>query len=340
MKQTIQIVIEQLEKGKDMALTTLIAGIGSTPRGAGTHMWASSDGSSGGTIGGGMVEHKASLKAVEALEHKTSILQEYNLGSNDAASIGMICGGSVAAYCQYISHKDAKTLDLFKQMKEALGEDEKAWFILDITETSEWKMGLYTEKSGLFGLDICEVKEMLKNKAGEMKVGERCYYIEPIIKAGIVYVFGGGHVSQALVPVLTNLDFTCVVFDDREEFANAKRFPSAKETHVGEFTNIGNYINITKHDYVIVMTKGHKGDYDVQAHALSKKPFYIGVMGSKAKLGNNAKILMEKGFTKEEIDKCHMPIGLAIHAETPEELAISVAGELIMLRATRGLESL
>ena len=336
MKKTVQIIIEQLENGKDVALTTVIRGSGSTPRGVGAHMWAASGGLSGGTIGGGMVEYQASLKALEAIEKKCSLSKEYSLAPNDAASIGMICGGAVVVYCQYISHEDKKALALLRQMQTAFQGDEDAWFILDVTEDSLWEMALYTKKEGLLGANIDEVEGLLKNKAGQVEIGDRKYYVEPVIKAGTVYIFGGGHVSQALVPVLTTLDFRCVVFDDREEFANSRRFPTAARTCVGDFANIGDTVDIGKHDYVIVVTKGHRDDYAVHAHALSKDPFYIGVIGSKAKLGRNAELLMENGFTKEQIDKCYMPIGLAIKAETPEELAISIAGELIMVRAGRG----
>lgn len=148
-----------------------------------------------------------------------------------------------------------------------------------------------------------------------------------------VYVFGGGHVSQAAVPVLASVGFRCVVADDRPEFADEALFPDAVEVHCIDFKHIEEKIRITERDYVVVMTRGHEHDYEVQAHALGRKPCYLGVMGSRHKIAFVTKRLLEDGFSLEEIQGCHMPIGLDIKAETPEEIAVSIAAELIAWRA-------
>ena len=148
-----------------------------------------------------------------------------------------------------------------------------------------------------------------------------------------MYVFGGGHVAQELVPVLAHVGFRCVVMDDREEFANPQVFPQAKRTVVGDLERISDYVQITERDYVCVMTRGHQFDYYVQRQALAAKPRYIGVMGSRNKIKVTTEKLLADGFTLEEIQFCHMPIGTNILAQTPAEIAISVAGELICVRA-------
>ena len=82
-----------------------------------------------------------------------------------------------------------------------------------------------------------------------------------------------------------------------------------------------------------VMTRGHQFDYYVQRQALAAKPRYIGVMGSRSKIKVTTEKLMADGFSEEEIGFCHMPIGTRILAETPAEIAVSIAGELIKVRA-------
>ena len=187
-------------------------------------------------------------------------------------------------------------------------------------------MGLYRRGETL-GMDLPE--EMDKSfgvKALQREAGGRKYYVEPLVQAGTVYVFGGGHVAQELVPVLAHVGFRCVVMDDREEFANLQVFPQAKRTVVTVERCVSDYVQITERDYVCVMTRGHQFDYYVQRQALAAKPRYIGVMGSRNKIKVTTEKLLADGFTLEEIQFCHMPIGTNILAQTPAEIAISVAG--------------
>lgn len=144
-----------------------------------------------------------------------------------------------------------------------------------------------------------------------------------------VYIFGGGHVAQELVPVLTHLDFSCVVFDDRPEFSNREVFPDAKECITGDFETIANFIEIKEGDFVCIMTRGHQFDYLVEKQVLKTPASYIGVMGSRSKTKIIHGKLLTDGFSEEEISRLKSPIGLDIKAETPAEIAISIAAELI-----------
>jgi xanthine dehydrogenase accessory factor len=112
-------------------------------------------------------------------------------------------------------------------------------------------------------------------------------------------------------------------------------FPQAEKTIVGDYNRISDYLEIRDCDYICVMTRGHQSDYTVQRQVLGSDACYIGVIGSRKKLNTLADKLMADGITKEKIDSCYSPIGLEIYAETPAEIAISVAGELISIRAVR-----
>lgn len=159
------------------------------------------------------------------------------------------------------------------------------------------------------------------------------YCRDQMMKPGkTVYIFGGGHVAQELVPVLNHLDFSCVVFDDRPEFANSKRFPDAEKCIVGDFAKLSDYVQIESEDFVCIMTRGHEFDYVVQKQILHTSAQYIGVMGSRKKTQTIREKLLADGFGDTDIARCKSPIGLDIHAETPAEIAISIAGELIQKR--------
>ena len=127
-----------------------------------------------------------------------------------------------------------------------------------------------------------------------------------------------------------------VVYDDRPEFADPALFPKAEKTLCGDFTRLSEQVTVTPEDYVVVMTRGHQADYEVLAQVLRSGAKYLGCIGSKRKLALCRERLMEAGFTEEEYARLHAPIGLAIGAQTPEEIAVSVAAEMIAVRA--GLE--
>lgn len=156
-----------------------------------------------------------------------------------------------------------------------------------------------------------------------------------LLPPGKVYIFGGGHVAQALVPALAAIDFRCVVLEDREAFCRPELFPGVEETRLIQNDDPAAYEGITADDYIAVMTRGHKDDLIVQAHALKTPARYIGVIGSRRKTAAVFARLREMGYTDGDLARITTPIGLDIKAETPAEIAVSIAAQLIMIRAER-----
>ena len=127
--------------------------------------------------------------------------------------------------------------------------------------------------------------------------------------------------------------------DDRPEFARSELFPTADEVKIIDFTKILDYINITENDYVVVMTRGHAFDTVVQAQVLPCHPCYVGVIGSKHKAAGVRRTLKEEyGICDADLDLVTTPIGTDIMAETPAEIAISIAGEMILQRAKLNMQ--
>ena len=373
MRELFKELKKCLLRGEGAALASIIESAGSTPRGAGSRMLVKADGTALGTVGGGAVEYQVTLACREAVKSKESSLREFTLTRGKEADIGMVCGGDVTVYIQYVDPEMPGIQELIDQVLSVLDVDEDSWLIFDLTVEKSWKMGLYSEKTGVLGLGnetagAGWMKHRCPSGAAEMKDGrdasvcervlpetvfgpeftalfgsqavisrenDHFYYVEPLVQSGTAYVFGGGHVAQELVPVLKKVGFRCVIMDDREMFANRQVFPDADQVIVGDMERIGDYVSIRPQDYVCVMTRGHQFDYYVQKQALALKPCYLGVMGSKNKIRVVTERLLEDGFSNEEIKACHMPIGLGIHAETPQEIAVSVAAEMISVRAER-----
>jgi xanthine dehydrogenase accessory factor len=149
-------------------------------------------------------------------------------------------------------------------------------------------------------------------------------------------LLGGGHVAQPLCRYAADLEFDVAVVDDRPGFANAVRFPDAGRVICDSFEQAIQHLNITKYDFVCVITRGHRHDaLCLRALLSGDMPRYLGLIGSRRRTIELFKLLEEEGYSREKIDQIHTPIGLAIGAETPKEIAISILAELILNRSSQ-----
>ncbi len=157
-------------------------------------------------------------------------------------------------------------------------------------------------------------------------------FIEPILASPAAYIFGGGHVSLYVSKVASVAGFDVVVSDDRPAFANPERFPEASETHAGPWEEIFPKLRINHFSYLVLVTRGHKGDLTCLRWALTTPACYIGMIGSKRKFLEIRKVLQSEGVAAEEFERIHSPVGLDIGALTPEEIAVAIVAEMIAVR--------
>ena len=333
MRKMFKDMLELLRSGKDLVLVTVIASSGSTPRGAGARMLIADRGRICGTIGGGAVEYRSEQIALQVLEKKVSGQQDFSLTREDVQNLGMICGGDVNVFFHYIPEGDPSTLALVQEARRLFDTGEALWLISDISHGGT--LSLFTRKAGVFGKAVPQwVLSQLPRQPNLLQMDGESYCVEQIHSSGRAYIFGCGHVSQELEPVLTHVGFRCVVMDDREEFARRELFPTAEEVKLVDFRKIADYVTIGEEDYVCIMTRGHAFDTVIQAQVLKCRPCYVGVIGSRKKAaGVRQTLKTEYGLKDEELDLVTTPIGLEIAAETPAEIAISIAGQMIQVRA-------
>lgn len=333
MKQMLKNMEIRLLAGEPLVLVTVTASSGATPRGAGARMLVGKDGRICGTIGGGAVEYRSEQIALQVLEKKVSGQQDFSLTREDVQNLGMICGGDVNVFFHYIPEGDPETLALVQEAQRLFETGEALWLISDISSGGD--LSLYTRNGGIFGKEVPSwVLSQLPRQPKLLQQDEESYCVEQIHGSGRVYIFGCGHVSQELEPVLTHVGFRCVVMDDREEFARRDLFPTAEEVKLVDFRKIADYVTIGEEDYVCIMTRGHAFDTVIQAQVLKRKPCYVGVIGSRKKAaGVRQTLKTEYGLSDQELDLVTTPIGIEIAAETPAEIAISIAGQMIQVRA-------
>jgi xanthine dehydrogenase accessory factor len=157
-------------------------------------------------------------------------------------------------------------------------------------------------------------------------------FIEPILATPTLYLCGGGHVSLSISRVAAAAGFETVVVDDRQAFANKERFPDALATYAGEWEDTFARLELNEFSYIVIATRGHKGDLACLRWALTMPARFIGMIGSKRKLIEFSKVLTEEGVPEEQFERIHSPVGLGIGALTPGEIAVSVVAEMIAVR--------
>lgn len=329
MKTLFQELNRKLQENQNTVLVSTIASAGSTPRGAGAHMLVDCDGRVCGTVGGGAIEGKCIQIAKRILNDKSHFVQRFSLNDMKDEELGMVCGGDVTIFFQHISSEKA---ELIKKTNELFDAGKKAWLLMNL---SKGDFSVYSE-GVVYGNSVpLELLKQLDVRPQIVEIDEKQFYAELMIRSGRVYIFGGGHVAQALVPVLSSVEFRCVVLEDREEFCNPQLFPKAEEVRLLHDHQWREQLSIGTEDYICIMTRGHKSDLECQVFALETDACYIGVIGSRRKIAATQEKLKERGYTEHDFDRITTPIGLSIGAQTPAEIAVSIAAQLIEHRAKR-----
>ena len=308
---------DRLKAGEAAVLCRIMDASGSTPRGAGARMAVFQDGSTSGTIGGGAVELRAAKIAGELLETGGSRTCSFHLTPGDIEDIGMVCGGDVTLLFQHLA---PERLPLLEDIAAALGEPGPSWLVTDLRADGRWEMAVDRTGDG-----------PLFTRRPMLQEGER--YVEPLCPAGSIYIFGAGHVGAALARLLCWMGQRVVVFDDRPHALRPGTFPEGVRCILGDYGEIG--LSLGSEDCAVVMSPGHKMDFQILTQVLKTEAGYVGCIGSRRKIAATRELLLEAGFSEDVIDAIHSPIGLPIGAETPEEIAVSVAAELIAHRSGR-----
>jgi len=162
--------------------------------------------------------------------------------------------------------------------------------------------------------------------------GQLDVFVEPVLPVPYAFIFGAGHISKSLSKAATLAGFATVVVDNRDTFANRERFPEAAEVHAAEYEEVFPNLAINENSYVVIVTRGHRDDMRVLKLAIATTARYIAMIGSRRKVLNVVRELEKEGIPREVFERIHAPMGLDIGAISPEEIAISVAAEMIAVR--------
>lgn len=327
-------IAKALAGGKATVLVTVISGKGSAPRHGGSQMLISREGLAGGTIGGGAVEAHGIEKAQTLLGKDKCFVEDLALKQD----LGMACGGAATLLYTPICPDDKEWQGVINEILHCFDRRIEANLLLSCGET-----GAFPGKSAvaLVGVDgrMLAGSSEAASCAGLLSSSSKRgivngYFSMPVSLPTRAVVFGGGHVGRATVEALAKVGFVCTLFDNRPEFAVSERFPLAERVVCGSYQDIEASLMLEKDDFVLIMTSGHESDFAVLEQVLRQPLAYIGLMGSRHKIAEGRKRMRALGIPDAVFNTVHAPIGLDIQAETPEEIAVSIAAECILQRAT------
>ena len=347
MHRIEQTACDLLARGQAFVLATIVHRRGATPRTAGSKMIITCEGRGIGTIGGGLLEADVMARAADLIRNGRSELMHVDLSGDVISTMDMICGGRVDILLACIPPTPLNR-DIFGQWHQLLTQNRRGCLVTvalpagdAVYRTSHCLVTSRGKIQGLFPLGPPALETVLTTARNTTRIRtllleQALVTVEPSAKISTAYLFGGGHVARPTAHVANLAGFQVSVLDDREIYANPKRFPEAHQVRVLDgFDQAFADLAVTPESYVIIFTRGHLHDKIVLAQALATNAGYIGMIGSRHKRDAIYKALRAEGIAPSRIERVHCPIGLDIGAESPEEIAVSIVAEMISHRSRR-----
>ena len=308
-------ILDEIKQKNHVAFMCVLDCKGSSPGRQGFKMYVTSDGHLHGSIGGGIMEHKL----VELAKDKMSkgpfqpfVKRQIHRSGLEVDKSGMICSGEQLIAFYYI---DQSIIGFLNELKAVVDSSREYSLILD---QNGCRLGKYLGQTASYHF------EMVENHIWQ--------YIEPINNKPRVNILGGGHVGLALSQIMNLLGFYVAIYDNRNKLNTLEANIYSHEQHIVQFENISNVIPAGQDDYVVIMSFGYRTDEVCIKQLLHRNYKYFGVMGSKEKMNTLLHSLLTQGYSQEQVDKIHTPIGIQINSQTPMEIAISVAAEIISVK--------
>jgi len=266
-----------------------------------------------GSIGGGIMEHKFVELAKEKLkEQNTDSIIKKQIHSKSAAvdQSGMICSGEQTLFIYKIREKDVGAIDA----------------IIDCIQNN---------KTGTLQLspDGIGFNNVISRTSFEYTNDEDWKYGGQLGYKNHLYIIGGGHCALAFSKLMRTLDFYIHVFEDRKDLNTFIGNDAAHEKMiVNDYSELSHHIPSGVNNYVVILTFGYRTDATALRALIDREFRYIGMLGSKSKIKQLFEELLAEGIAQEKIDRIHSPIGVDIKSETPEEIAVSIAAEIVRVQ--------
>jgi xanthine dehydrogenase accessory factor len=345
MKYSIPKLLEILINEKGLVLATIVEASGSTPQVPGAMAVFGRHGLVAGTIGGGLVEGRTQAVALDALKDNRCRLVEFALEAEPTDEEGAICGGAASVLVDplvadsrpvferalegFRRRRPGLILTLIHPLHDGLAHTAREWL-----PEADFADPARPHAAKIAPHELAAVLEARKPRL--LTLGDHSVFAEPVWPLPRLIIAGAGHVGRAVAHLGSLLDFEVTVIDDRAEFANKDNIPDADDLVVGDIGESVRLVPNSPDNYFVIVTRGHRHDAEALRSAVGRGAAYVGMIGSRTKVALMRREFLEKGWTsEEEWDRVRAPIGLDIRSKTVEEIAVSIAAELVQARAAR-----
>ncbi len=338
-------LLETLAAGRRLVLATIVDTSGSTPQVRGATAIFSGAGLVAGTVGGGLLEARVESIARQALGDGKARLISVRLDADPSDREGALCGGAAKVL---VDPGIEASKGLFKSALDGYRKRRPGALVSRIAAGSDDLVSVergwlprgapMAPDDPVFG-DIAPsfLEDVLAGGQPRLiTAGDRMTFVEPVLPLPRLIIAGAGHIGRAVARLGNLLDFSVTVIDDRAEFANAGNVPEADEIVVGDIGEAVRRVEDSPDNYFVIVTRGHQKDAEALRAAVGRDAPYIGMIGSRRKVELLEREFLESGWaTAREWSKVHAPIGVEIGSKTVEEIAVSIAAELVLVRSKR-----
>jgi xanthine dehydrogenase accessory factor len=347
MRNIYRFLLDRLPTAGPLVLTTIVSTEGSTPQKPGSSALFGPSGLLAGTIGGGVLEGKVGDLAREAMEKGESGLHRFEFGNDISEKEEAICGGRAMVLV------DTSAVDhagVYREMERSSDEGIPGVLITRVTRDArkDFSIRRYWVTGAHFGSLPKEYAVDLEPHILEMMTGQNppaykevgihqetdaVFYLEAVFPMPRLIIAGAGHIGKALSHLGRLLDFCVTVIDDRPEYANPVLLPDADKIVVDDPGRALAAITDPASAYIVIVTRGHKDDAAALKACIHSGAKYIGMIGSSRKIALVRREFLDKGWASAELwESVHAPIGLPIPSKSVQEIAVSIAAQLIDVR--------
>ena len=329
---------------KRVAMATLVATRGTSPKREGAKMWVGEEGRILGSVTiGGCVDARVIAESEQALSSFKSRLVEMKLGNEDAWEIGFSCAGDLDVFIEPVDlTRPDNVLELYRDVRKLVDQGMSVVLATPLKDTSRRRIIVeYGENVGSLGAeeldeeaDIVARELMRKGVSSTVSIGpdSEPVFFETHGPLPTLIVFGASHVAMPLVSLAHDLGLKTIVVDGRPRFATRERFPDVDELLIGIPSEIAETLAYTSSTFVVLTAHDYKYDLPVLKVVLPARPAYVGLLGSKRRGAAIKEFLRDGGMDDSLLDQLHVPTGLDIGAETAAEIALSILAETVALK--------
>jgi len=349
-RNIFQAALEMLDGGGNAALVTIVSAEGFVPVSATSKLLVTSTGILMGRSGSDILDADIRAEAQRVMAQGPHSPRQFHVLDKDAVASGWYRAWTAELLIEPLHEQGHELLRALVALEDT---GHRGTLVTILTEHPQYPVGqrkllVCDDGTIVGGLGAVRLEAIVKHRGQEVWLEEQSivedYHtedgstlrllLEPILPTPMLSVFGGGHIVSPLVRAAVLAGFRVRVIDDDPAFVNQERFPDADATIVMAFHHVGEAFDFGQDDYVVLMTRGHAHDHTILEQIYDCPARYLGMLGSKPRIARIWQHLEAKDIAREWLDRVHAPIGLNIHARSPEEIAVSILAEIIQVRRT------